>query len=162
MTQEELVYFLVQSFGYLGVFLWHIIVSASLFFPLPGEIATAAALYFHLNVYLIAFSASLGSMFGELTGYYSGKFGSQAAEKILKKHAKRVNFVKRNFERYGAWVIFFSALLFFPFDLVSIVAGSTNYNLKKYFFLGLVAKFIRTVFVVKIISLIMIFFGLLT
>jgi len=162
MTQEEFVYFLVNTLGYLGVFLWHIIVSASILFPLPGEIATAAAIYFHLNPFLIAFSAASGSMFGELTGYYAGKFGNKAAERILKKHAKRVGFVKNYFERYGTFAIFFSALSLFPFDLVSMVAGASGYNIKKWFVVGLVAKFIKTVFVVKIISLIMNYFGFLS
>ncbi|HLD85636.1 MAG TPA: DedA family protein, partial [archaeon] len=56
---------LIQTFGYLGVFLAMLIVNASVFLPLPGFVIIVAAAAF-LNPLLVGVAAALGGAIGEL------------------------------------------------------------------------------------------------
>ena len=47
------------------------------------------------------------------------------------------------FTKYGFWSIVFLAFLPFPFDFIGILAGASNYNIKRFFLATLIGKTIK-------------------
>ncbi len=126
-----------STWGYLGIFVISFVGSATIFLPLP----TIFIVFFFagiLNPFLVGFFAGLGSAAGELTGYVIGKGGRKLAEKEngkwLKKSEKWV-------ERHGIFpVLTLFAATPLPDDVVGILAGLINYDLKKFFLAVLIGK----------------------
>jgi len=137
---EELFYFLVNSFGYLGVFLLGAISAATLFLPTPAFIivfAIAPA----FNPVLLGFVAGLGAAVGELSGYLIG-FGGERV--LLKKYEKRVKEVERSFQKHGSkLIIFVFAATPLPFDIVGLFCGVIRYPLKSFFLFTLAGKLVK-------------------
>jgi len=137
---EELFYFLVNSFGYLGVFLLGAISAATLFLPTPAFIivfAIAPA----FNPVLLGFVAGLGAAVGELSGYLIG-FGGERV--LLKKYEKRVKEVERSFQKHGSQVIIFLfAATPLPFDIIGLFCGAIRYPLKSFFLFTLAGKLVK-------------------
>jgi membrane protein DedA with SNARE-associated domain len=140
--ENFLIYLL--TFGYLGVFLVSLFGSATIFFPLP-----VSALIFGsagvLNPFLVAIFAALGGSIGELTGYFAGVGAQKVTKKFSKKREKEIERVKRFFLKYGG---FFATFIFaatpLPFDLIGLVAGLVNFDLKKFFFACFLGKLIAS------------------
>lgn len=119
---------LIQTLGYLGLIAVNLVGSATIFFPLP-----IAALVFIfgsiLNPWLVGLSAALGCTLGELTGYAFGKGSSKVLEK---KYDRFLKVGGRWFEKgRGFFCIFFFAATPFPYDVVGVLGGMFNYNIKK-------------------------------
>lgn len=144
MPIESVTWWLINSFSYLGVFVAAIIVSSSIFFPLPGPLVILFATAMKLNPFLVSIAASAGSMIGELTGYYTGLIGSEVAEKTIRKYKKIEKFIRRYFKKYASPIILIAALLPFPFDIIGIIAGATRYNVIKFLIIGFIGKFFKT------------------
>ncbi len=109
------------SWGYAGAFLISLIASASLILPLPG-IALAIALGTALNPLLLGLVTGVGSAIGELMGYTLGASGRFLLTGDQQRHYERL---ERWTRKYGAFAIFFVAVLPIPFfDVAGIVAGA--------------------------------------
>lgn len=109
--------YLIDTFGYLGIFIVEAIANATLFFPIPGAIFTMASGLF-LNPIMVGIYAGLGAAVGELTGYLVGFGGGVLIEdKVEFKSMRRV------YAKYGLWTIYIFSAIPFPFDIIGIICG---------------------------------------
>jgi len=109
--------YLINTFGYLGIFIVEAIANATLFFPIPGAIFTMASGLF-LNPIIVGIYAGLGAAVGELTGYLIGFGGGVLIEdKVKFKPMRRV------YAKYGLWTIYIFSAIPFPFDVIGITCG---------------------------------------
>lgn len=130
---------LVDSLGYFGVFIVSFIGSATIIFPIPSFLVVFV-LGAVMNPWLVAVSAALGNALGELTGYAIGRGGGKLAER---KYSAWL-------EKYGKWFkkdrMFFFVAVFaatpLPDDIVGIVCGVFNYDLKKFLLATLAGKLV--------------------
>ncbi|MBD3207856.1 MAG: hypothetical protein GF370_00150 [Candidatus Nealsonbacteria bacterium] len=116
--------------GYVGLFLISLFGSATIIFPLPaaGFIFAAAA---PLNPFILAAVTGIGAAVGEVVGYVLGWGGRKIGEKKLEKDLERA---EKMFDRYGGFItlIIFAATPL-PDDVVGIISGVLNYDIKKFF-----------------------------
>lgn len=135
----ELFASLMETYGYLGLFLINLISSATIIFPLPASVFVFASGAF-LNPFLVGLSSALGCTLGEVTGYAVGIGGRKVIEKKWKKWIKRI---EEAFRRYGGfWVIIVFAATPLPDDIVGIVGGTLKYPVKKFFVASFIGKLI--------------------
>ena len=149
---EALLQYLVHNLSYFGVFLSSIIVSASISVPLPSQLIPAGAVFLKLNPFLTSVAIGIGSMIGELTGYYLGAAGGAVVKRTLKKYKKQGNFLKKYYNKYAFLVIFLAGLLFFPFDIIGIVSGMSRYDIRKFFLAGFIGKFIKALIIFYLVQ----------
>lgn len=109
--------YLINTFGYLGIFIVEAIANATLFFPIPGAIFTMASGLF-LNPIMVGIYAGLGAAVGELTGYLIGFGGGVLIEDKLEFKSMR-----RVYAKYGLWTIYIFSAIPFPFDIIGIICG---------------------------------------
>ena len=117
---------LVNTFGYLGIFLVSIIGSLSFFIPLPFFIVVMAA-GATLNPLLVGIVAGIGATIGELLGYGVGIGMNYGHKKIAKKHSKKeikkerawMRIIRKWFHRrLGPLVIFIFAITPLPDKII--------------------------------------------
>ncbi|MEM5801845.1 MAG: VTT domain-containing protein [Candidatus Aenigmatarchaeota archaeon] len=137
--------FLIE-FSYFGVFLLSLISTSTIFLPLPLYAITFVVTSLGLNPFIVGFASGLGSAIGELTGYFLGAGGRHVVEE-KKKLPKWFRWLEKHFHRFGFLTILITALLPFPFDVVGILAGASNYNLKKFFLATFIGKTIKTILI---------------
>ncbi len=127
----------VSSWGYLGIFFISLVSSASIFLPVPSFALVFAAGAI-LNPLLVGVAGGLGSAIGELTGYAIGYGGEHA---LSKKHRKLLGRTEAWAEKHGFFVI---VVLFaatpLPDDIIGILGGALNYNIRKFFVASLIGK----------------------
>jgi membrane protein YqaA with SNARE-associated domain len=136
--------FAVQ-YGYLGIFLISLFGAMSIFVPIPytvvifilGGLQT-------FNPLLIAVAAGVGSTIGEFSGYLIGAGGRKV---ISNKYKKKMNFLVKLFNKYGAVVIFIFALTPLPDDLLFIPLGVMRYSLLRAFVPALLGKFLSNLII---------------
>jgi membrane protein YqaA with SNARE-associated domain len=141
---EEFLLSLVNSFGYLGIFILGVISSATLFIPTPAFVIVflVAPLF---NPVLLGFFAGLGAAIGEMSGYLIGLGGEHV---LLKKYKKKLKDVEKHFEKYGAnLIIFIFAATPLPFDVVGLFCGVVKYPLKHFFIATLAGKLVKYWFI---------------
>src|SRR5580704_7728260 len=121
---------LLQSYGYLAVFLFVALESAGV--PLPGETALiAAALYagstHRLNIGLIALVAAVAAIAGDNGGYWLGQHGGT---RLVRRYGHWVRLDIRKlkvgrylFARHGGKVVFFGRFITVLRTYVAFLAG---------------------------------------
>jgi uncharacterized membrane protein YdjX (TVP38/TMEM64 family) len=128
---------LLQSYGYVGIFLINLISSASIVLPLPGS-AFVFALGAVIDPLFVGIAAGAGAAIGETTGYLLGIGGGKL---IRMKWNKQVEKIEKLFAKYGGFVILFLfAATPLPDDIAGVVAGVLKYPVKKYFIAVLMGK----------------------
>ncbi len=141
---------LVNTFGYLGVFIASFIGSASVFLPLPSFLFAVAGGAL-LNPFLVGVVAGLGSALGELVSYAIG-YGLHMGHKKLRKNRsdtekKWAGTIKKWFhKKYGPVIIFIFAATPLPDDIIGLFCGAIKYDLKKFFIPLLLGKIILGLF----------------
>ena len=124
-------------FGYFGVFLISFIGALSIFFPIPYTLVIyALGASSSLNIHLLALTSSLGSAMGEVSGYLLGYFGRRV---VSEERKKKMDYMMKIFNRYGAVAVFLFALTPLPDDLIFIPLGIARYKFVRAFvpcFLG--------------------------
>ena len=133
-TFLELLANLARVYGYLGIFAAMAITSASILLPIPGYITIIFASPF-LNPYLMAIAAGSGAAIGELSSYLLGLGG----RKVIGER-RELDAAKSVYSRYGSWTIFLFAATPLPFDIIGIICGALEVNLKLFFCLTLAGK----------------------
>ena len=141
---------LIAQFSYPAIFLLSLASTSTIFFPLPiyGVIFFAAGL--GLNPLLVGIVAGVGSAAGELTGYLIGAGGKHLVEEKTNSFLKKYRWLKKfknYFLRYGFPIVILTSFLPFPFDFIGILAGATNYNLKKFFLATVIGKTVKTLLI---------------
>ena len=129
----------ISSLGYVGVFLFTLLGSATIFLPSGGGavVILAGAV---LNPVWVGLVAGLGGTLGETTGYFVGYEGGA----ILERHAKVYTKAKRWMERRGSITIFVLSVLPNPiFDAAGLAAGGIRFPLKKFLMLVWIGKTIQ-------------------
>ena len=138
---------LITEFSYAAIFITSLISTSTIFLPFPIYTIVFFAAGLGLNPLLVGITAGIGSAIGELTGYFIGAGGKHLLEKkskdFLKKHKWLENF-RKLFFRYEFTIIGIAAFLPFPFDFVGILAGSTNYDVKKFLLATALGKTLKT------------------
>ncbi len=109
--------YLINTYGYLGVFAVEAIANATILFPIPSALVTMASAIF-LNPIAVGILAGLGAAVGELTGYLVGLGG----KKLIEEKIEFIS-IRKIYSKYGLWTIFMFAAIPFPFDIIGIVCG---------------------------------------
>jgi membrane protein YqaA with SNARE-associated domain len=128
----------LTQFGYPGIFLLSFLGAITVIFPIPYTL-TYYVLGATLDPLFIAIAGGLGSALGEFSGYVLGCFGHA----IVKENQKRrMLYLLKIFDRYGAFLVFLFALTPLPDDLLFIPLGILRYNFFKAFVPSLCGKII--------------------
>ncbi len=149
MALSLLLTWLIQTFGYIGIFAAAAIMNATIIIPLPATFVSVLGSAI-LNPWLVGIMSGLGAGLGQFTAYGAGYAGRELlAKKIPKKKFdhdwKRA---EKLFAKYGGIVIFFSTFTPIP-DIVGMYAGSIKYNTKKFYFFSATSKIVLyTIFAV--------------
>ena len=131
------IYYLVDAWGYFGVFLASLIASGTFFFPIPSHLFVFIFSK-TLNPFLIALVASLGASLGEFTGYALG-VGSRLV--VEKKYGNKIKKWEKKAEKYGTfWILVLFAATPLPDDVPGVFAGMMHYNRKKFFLAVFIGK----------------------
>jgi membrane protein DedA with SNARE-associated domain len=124
---------LLQSYGYYAIFA--LIALESMGFPLPGESALiAAALYagttHHLNITVLAMTATSAAIIGDNAGYWIGKTGGQ---RLAERYGHFVGLDRAKlkvgrylFARHGVKVVFFGRFVAILRTYAALFAGISN------------------------------------
>lgn len=138
---------LIDSLGYWGVFIAMTVESACI--PLPSEITMPFSGFVvyqgttNMTLIGITIVGALGNLLGSLIAYYVGLIGGRP---LLEKYGKyifithsKLELADKWFEKYGYEAVFISRLLPIIRTFISLPAGITHMDLKKfvtYTFLG--------------------------
>lgn len=143
---------LIQSTGYLGIFILMTLESALI--PIPSEITMPFAGFLaakgSLSFILVVLTGAIGNLIGSLVAYYVGFFLEEnVILDNIKKYGKFVlisehDLAKANkwFGKYGDSIVFFSRLLPAVRTFISLPAGIFEMNIWKfsiYTFIGSLA-----------------------
>lgn len=129
---------LIETLGYLGIFLCMTIESACI--PLPSEVIMPFAGYVvwegKMTLWGITLAGALGNLFGSLIAYFVGWKGGRP---LLEKYGKYI-FISKNklnladewFETYGHEAVLISRVLPGIRTFISLPAGITHMDIKKF------------------------------
>jgi len=134
---------LAYSYGYPGVFLLALVCNLTFFLPAPLVVPVYAMGVTHNPIFL-GLSSGVGSTIGEFSSYLIGRGGSKI---IKERYGKQVAVTKRLLERHGAFLVFLFALTPLPDDLLLVIYGVINYDLRKAFSAMLLGKILMNAIV---------------
>jgi len=135
------------SWGYVGAFIINAVSSATVILPSAG-IAATLVMARDFDPILLGIAAGLGGTIGELTAYALGHYSRKPLEKI---RANR--YADWAMEHFCGGVLFAFALLpILPADVAGIIAGATNYPLRKFLLYVGIAKVIAMVVLMVVAS----------
>lgn len=134
----NMVIFVMDKVGYLGVFLFMALESACI--PIPSEAILPFGGYLsyigRLSIIPTILIGTLGGTFGSILAYYLGKIGGRP---LVEKYASTLHLSKSSleksdeyFSRYGEKIVFYSRLLPIVRTFISLPAGISNMNFKKF------------------------------
>ncbi|MBU2615945.1 MAG: DedA family protein [Nanoarchaeota archaeon] len=151
---------MVNSLGYLGIFIGMIVESS--FFPFPSEIilipAGALISQGKLNFLLVFLSAVFGSLIGACINYFLAFFiGRNAIELVLDKYGKFLFLTNKTlkktdnyFENYGEITTFLGRLIFGVRQLISLPAGFAKMNFWRFAFYTSLGAAVWTIILLSI------------
>ena len=143
--EDELIQFflsLIQNYGYIGVFLVEAVGNATVIFPIPSILVTAAASTI-LDPWILTIVSAVGATIGESTGYLLGLGGRRILESRLE-----LKLAEDFYRRYGMWSIAFFAATPLPFDIIGILCGTLKIKLRTFFSMTLVGKTVMKAIVI--------------
>lgn len=126
-----------SSLGYIGLFLVNFVASALIILPVPAFLLVFTSGNF-LNPWLVGLTAGAGAALGELTGYGLGKGGGKVIEK---KYRKLIIVGKKWIKGRASFsmIILFAATPL-PDDVVGILCGIFNYDIRKFLLASFIGK----------------------
>ncbi len=140
----------LQSYGYVGAFFISILGGATVIVPVP-MLAIVFALGGVMPMpWLVAIAAALGELIGALTIYLTGRGAGQAISqtkynRIQKAYEKLLKIIKR----WGSIALFIVTCVVNPFFYpAAFAAGALRFGLKKYIFVVLAGKLVKSFTVV--------------
>ena len=128
----------IESMGYLGIFLLMGIESACI--PLPSEIIMPFSGYLafkgRFDLTWVAVVGALGCNFGSVFAYYLGSWGGRP---LVEKYGRYVlvtrhdlDMADRFFRRYGDWAVFIARLLPVIRTFIALPAGVARMNVVRF------------------------------
>lgn len=133
---EDLIYKIIEDYGYLGVFL--VIVVENVFPPIPSEIVLPFSGFMTtktaLTVPMMIAASTAGSVVGGAILYWIGTMlDVERLEKIVDRWGKYLQLKREDiykadawFDRYGIWTVFFCRMVPILRSIISIPAGMSN------------------------------------
>ncbi|HSX40106.1 MAG TPA: DedA family protein [Candidatus Saccharimonadales bacterium] len=133
---------LIQTSGYLGIFILMLLESALI--PIPSEVTMPFSGFLaasgNLSLVPVILVGALGNLVGSLIGYYIGYFLNESILlTLIRKYGKFIlvtqddyKTANRWFVRYGNGVVFFSRLLPALRTFISLPAGMFKMNVVKF------------------------------
>lgn len=151
----QLVNSLVVSYGLVGLFFASMLANATLFLPLPitvvvfGLGALASQNGWGIGyLFLIGIASGAGAAIGELSGYCAGWLGGKALHDFSKTiPKKKLEEAKFKIHHYGASIVFVTAFIPFPFDIVGIAAGLARFDVKKFLVATALGRILRDILI---------------
>lgn len=143
---------LIETTGYLGVFVLMTLESALI--PIPSEVTMPFAGFLvqqgKLNFWLVVFTGALGNLVGSLIAYGIGFYLEEhIIIKLIKKYGRFLLLTVHEYERsvswlkkYGDYVAFFSRMLPAVRTFISLPAGLSEMNIWKFSFFTFIGSFI--------------------
>ena len=151
-TLASIVIFIISSLGYAGIVLAMAIESACI--PLPSEIIMPFSGYLiHkdiFNFWLVSLAGAIGCLLGSLIAYCVGHWkGEGWVRWLIKKYGKYILVFEYElddaihwFKKYGSAIAFTSRLLPVVRTFISLPAGISGMDIKKFAFYTFVGSFI--------------------
>ena len=139
---------LMQSSGYLGVFVLMAMESATL--PVPSEVVLPFAGYYlvyldHFDFWLVVIVASAGSLLGTLVdytiGYYFGRAAVIRYGRIIRLNEGHLKTAESWFGRHGSKIVLFSRFVPLMRTLIAFPAGIAEMKVAKFVVFSLVGIF---------------------
>jgi membrane protein DedA with SNARE-associated domain len=134
---------LITQFSYLAIFFVSFVSTSTIFLPFPIYLIIFFAAGLGLNPFLVGITAGLGSAFGELTGYLVGLGGGNVIKQKKKKDLKWVTYFVKLFKKHGFPIVLITAAIPFPFDVIGVLCGVSNYDIKKFLIATSIGKIIK-------------------
>lgn len=139
-TLSNIAIYLIQVFGYWGVFIAMTLESACI--PLPSEITMPFAGFVvwqgttNMTILGITLVATVANLFGSLIAYFVGSIGGRP---LLEKYGKyilitpsKLDLADNWFEKYGYEAVLISRLLPIIRTFISLPAGIAHMDIKKF------------------------------
>jgi len=134
----NMVILVMDKVGYWGVFIFMALESACI--PIPSEAILPFGGYLsytgRLSIIPTILIGTLGGTFGSIIAYYLGKMGGRP---LVEKYASTLHLSKSSleksdeyFSKYGEKIVFYSRLLPIVRTFISLPAGISNMNFKKF------------------------------
>lgn len=151
---------LIESTGYLGIFVLMTLESALI--PIPSEVTMPFAGFLvgqgELNFWLVVLMGAFGNLAGSLIAYGIGFYLEEhIIIKLIKKYGKFLLLTVHEYERavswlkkFGDYVVFFSRLLPAIRTFISLPAGLSEMNILKFSFYTFLGSFIWSLFLTYI------------
>ena len=140
---EEIIISIMNSYGYLGVFL--LIAIENVFPPIPSEVILLFGGFMttkaDLNIILMIIAATLGSVLGAIILYYVGKILNKKrlikivngkVGKVLRLKASDIEKADDWFDKKGNKTVFFCRFIPIVRSLISIPAGMSEMKMLKF------------------------------
>lgn len=140
---QNIIIDIMNHFGYFGIFL--LIAVENIFPPIPSEVILLfggfMTTYTKLNIVGVVIAATLGSVAGAIVLYYIGKIlNKDRLKKIVRgKIGKILRLKETDIDKADAWfdtkgqkTVFFCRFIPIVRSLISIPAGMSEMNLKKF------------------------------
>jgi membrane protein DedA with SNARE-associated domain len=134
---------LITQFSYLAIFAVSLASTSTIFLPFPIYVIIFFAAGLGMNPFLVGIIAGLGSAFGELTGYLIGLGGENVIKQKKKKDPAWINYFVNLFKKHGFPIVVIAAAIPFPFDVIGILCGIGNYDIKKFLIATSIGKIIK-------------------
>lgn len=146
---------LIQTTGYLGIFLLMALESALI--PIPSEVTMPFAGFLTqqgvLNFWFVVLVGAFGNLIGSLIAFSIGYYlEERVIVALIEKYGKFISLQKHEYERavkwfrtYGTSVVFFSRLLPAVRTFISLPAGLAEMNIWKFSIYTFVGSFLWSV-----------------
>lgn len=153
---SSIIIHLIQTTGYLGIFILMTLESALL--PIPSEVTMPFGGFLaqqgHLNFWIVAFTGAIGNLAGSLLSYAIGYFLEETVIlRLIEKYGKFILLSKHEydhavhwFQKYGNPIAFFSRLLPAVRTFISLPAGLAEMNIWKFSLYTFLGSFIWSTF----------------
>lgn len=119
----------------------------SSFFPIPPDIMLVPMVLANRSrAWFYATLCTAASVVGGLAGYAIGYFLFDALGRPLLEiygYASEFNEFSKNYNDWGAWIVFFAGLTPFPYKVVTIASGATGLSLPVFIVASIAARGLR-------------------
>ena len=119
------------KFGYIGVFAFNLFGPGTLLIP---------SLARHMNIFGLAIASALGMALNDSISWSIGSIGHSVIP-----HSKKVERIEGSLRKHGPPILFFWALIPFPYDLIGLIAGYLGFSYRNFVIPTFLGKFTRFV-----------------